>query len=692
MKTIHPPALIAILAGMCPAATHTVANLDEAGAGSLRQAIDDADPADTIVFGASLDGGTITLGANAQLEVGKSLTIDATALPNGLTISGNNTWYVFWLKSSSSAVTFRGLTMRDGLNNNQGGAIQNSVGATLTVEDCRFLDNTANQAGAIYHKGDTLTIRRCEFIGNQAIGGGGGGEGGAIWHRDGNNSLIEDCRFSGNSAYNGGALSHDAVLGRLELRRSTLHGNTAEQSGGAIVHDGNFFTLMDNFEVIHCTISNNTAQFSAGGFGGGGGIYNDAGKMILRSCTITLNTAPAGQGSGVASYADSTTVSELRNCIACGNTNTDLDTVGAGSSNSFASAGHNLVGDGDGIGDFGAAGDVTGVTDPLLGPLQDNGGPTMTHAPLAGSPAFDTGDSLESTDQRGEGRPWGAADDRGALEIQGQLLWGANFGWAYWQGDIANDAAVNEYICSGHLWSGNFGWIVLGDGTPENGHQYENNSATDCGVNLADFTCPSPGVLEAELRGFAWGANFGWINFEDSGDARIDLQTGKLRGYAWAPNLGWINLGETHASLNVEFASIPDAPDSDMDGIADPYEMLHAGDLVTMNALTDSDMDGTSDVDEYAADTDPFNPLDKLRIVSVLAAATPGEYDLTFTSRKSRLYQFYGTDDLLPAGWLETGPLVYPEGATTTTTVEDSGSIERHFWRVSPRRPLAPSL
>lgn len=71
------------------------------------------------------------------------------------------------------------------------------------------------------------------------------------------------------------------------------------------------------------------------------------------------------------------------------------------------------------------------LVDPLLGPLQDNGGPTFTHALLAGSPAIDTGNpallgsggsACEATDQRGVARPQGSACDIGAYEATFQSV------------------------------------------------------------------------------------------------------------------------------------------------------------------------------------------------------------------------------------------------------------------------------
>jgi hypothetical protein len=106
----------------------------------------------------------------------------------------------------------------------------------------------------------------------------------------------------------------------------------------------------------------------------------------------------------------------------------DVDFV-SGTNNSFTSRGHNIIGDSSRgydstLGYFGAIdafnqpGDQRGVTDPKLGSLQANGGPTKTHALLTGSPAINKGSTTLATDQRGVSRPQGAADDVGAFELQ----------------------------------------------------------------------------------------------------------------------------------------------------------------------------------------------------------------------------------------------------------------------------------
>src|SRR6185295_16893447 len=103
-----------------------------------------------------------------------------------------------------------------------------------------------------------------------------------------------------------------------------------------------------------------------------------------------------------------------------------------------------------------------------------------------------------------------------------KFSYGANIGWLDWRGDTNSGAVIGEYVCSGYIWSANVGWIHLGSNAPANGIQYQNNSATDFGVN-------HDGI--GNLRGLAYGANIGWINFENTGAPKVDLKTGTLSGF-----------------------------------------------------------------------------------------------------------------------------------------------------------------
>ena len=118
---------------------------------------------------------------------------------------------------------------------------------------------------------------------------------------------------------------------------------------------------------------------------------------------------------------------------------------------------------------------------------------------------------------------WATLPVRAATTIDSvnRHAWGANLGWVDWYADGANGAVIGQYVCSGYIYSANVGWINLGSGSPANGIQYQNNSATDFGVNQDGL---------GNLRGYAYGANIGWINFENTGAPKADLGTGKLSG------------------------------------------------------------------------------------------------------------------------------------------------------------------
>ena len=164
----------------------------------------------------------------------------------------------------------------------------------------------------------------------------------------------------------GGALTN---AGSLTIRNSTLSGNVATIAGGAIDNNG-------TLTVVNSTISGNSASQS------GGGIMSVGAPVALTHVTITGNTSAAAFG-GVA-VNDAT----IANSVIAGN---QAPSGADGGENGTDLGGNILSGD------------------PMLGPLQDNGGPTFTHKPLPGSPALDAGDNTIAanagltTDQRGPG-------------------------------------------------------------------------------------------------------------------------------------------------------------------------------------------------------------------------------------------------------------------------------------------------
>jgi Bacterial TSP3 repeat len=134
--------------------------------------------------------------------------------------------------------------------------------------------------------------------------------------------------------------------------------------------------------------------------------------------------------------------------------------------------------------------------------------------------------------------------------------------------------------------------------------------------------------------------------------------------------------------------------DTDGDGISDAWErentatMLTPGDLTTLTAAGDADGDGVSDKAEYAADSDPLDSTDFLRVLSLNRIA--GGTELVWTSRPTRLYLV--RDSLaLELGWNPPvlGPITPDAGATTARTAPHAPSLKR-FFQVQSRVPLQP--
>jgi hypothetical protein len=243
---------------------------------------------------------------------------------------------------------------------------------TMTLTHSTVSGNSAGLVGGgVVNSSGTTTLTHSTVSGNSAGINAGGVLNGVFG--SGGTTTLTNSTVSGNSAgtFGGGVFNY----GTTTLTNSTVSGNSAGTFGGSVFNYGT--TTLTN-----STVSGNSAGFT------GGGVYNGIGLTVIEHSTVTGNTAPADQGGGVASHGDSLTLTEVRASIIAANTGTDVDFTG-GATNTFDSDGDNLIGDGNATGAFNQGGDQTGVADPGLGPLADNGGPTQTHAPLAGSPAID---------------------------------------------------------------------------------------------------------------------------------------------------------------------------------------------------------------------------------------------------------------------------------------------------------------
>ena len=402
------------------AATNIVVNLkDGLTAGTLRSAIVNSSSGDTIIFSNGLTG-TVSLTNGGQLLINKNITLQGPGA-KVITISGNNTNRVFNLANANANIS--GLTIANGDVIGTNGISSNS-GETVYGAGMLRLDSVA---------GYSVSISNCIFLNNSIIGGTGGsvymGTAGAGGNAYGaavfNNSLltINNCTFVGNTAVggNGGGAINGGQAGGTAL-------------GGAICNVG-------ILNITNCTFTTNTTVGGTGGYGGqlftgnggnaeGGAVYNYA-QLILSSCTISSNTATGGTGGvnggayGGGLRADVGS-SQIQNTIVAGN----MGSQAADVSGDFVSQGFNLVGNTNGSTGFVTTGDQAGTIispiNPLLGPLQDNGGPTLTMALQPNSPAVDRGNSFNNpADQRGATRPSiflfgvnpGDGSDIGAFEL-----------------------------------------------------------------------------------------------------------------------------------------------------------------------------------------------------------------------------------------------------------------------------------
>lgn len=353
------------------ATTLTVTNLNDAGAGSLRATVGAAVATDTIVFTPT---GTILLASPISIAVPITITGPGANL---LTISGNNATRIF---NVSSTVTISGLTLQNGLANSvalRGGAISNT--GSLTLDSVALKANVAfDGGGAIY---------------NESVSG---------------------------------------ATGQLKIRNSQLSGNSVSDFagiGGGAILSTSLVGSAASVTIVNSTITGNSANAGALGMTGGG-IYFANGALKLVNSTVAGNNAGIAGGDIHQASVASTTLS-LRNSIvsggviaAAGYTPDDID-VFQPLTAPIASLGYNIVTNRSAGTPYSPT-DAANGTNPLLGTLAANGGPTQTLLPGATSLALafvplascvdDLGAAL-ARDQRGVLRQFGATTcDAGATE------------------------------------------------------------------------------------------------------------------------------------------------------------------------------------------------------------------------------------------------------------------------------------
>jgi CSLREA domain-containing protein len=385
------------------------------GTCTLRDAITYANNtagADTITF--SISNATIALGSTLP-TVSEDLTIDGTG--QNITIDGQNNVQIMRTGLSSLTLNVTELRLvRGNLSSGgaSGGAIEVNNEANLNVTGCTFDgNNSAVAGGAIYAAGvGTLTVTNSTFSSNFA----NGQNGGAIWTGK-ETTNISNSTFTTNRAVGGGgAIFNSGVT--LNVSNSTFDRNfTTGSVGGGGAIDNNSGTA----NVANSTFSGNYTAGSSGG----GAIYNYTFAYLnVTNSTLSGNYISSGTGTGGGIHYDTTTTSDrmtLKNTIIANSTSGGdcVGTAAAGSNNNLIEDGSNACGLTDGT-----SGNIVG-TDPNLGALASNSGPTQTMGPNVGSAAIDAGDDtvcaappVSNLDQRGITRPKGAHCDIGAVERQ----------------------------------------------------------------------------------------------------------------------------------------------------------------------------------------------------------------------------------------------------------------------------------
>ncbi len=432
--------LLFVLLTLSPvsAATFTASNLADSGPGSLRQAVLDANSAagaDEVVFTVT---GTITL-TSGEIAITDALTITGPG-PGLLTVSGNDQSRIFNVVKGVNDATLSGLTLTRGHALGFGGAvlaasenftIRNSVisdsvsdnssttisgcggnaaifSETFLIEDSTLTGGVANPApdpppGACAGGGNLcswrgLLLRSTLSDGSAKCGGG---------LSTGRGVSVLNSTISGNSAEFGGGI-YMSTLQEANISGSTISGNTAMVDGGGIYVD------IGDILFINSTISGNYAGALGGGiFAAGGGAGQLDSYVLLRLTTVSNNTAAAMSGSFHSGGQDRVYLDH--SIVANG--------VPQDTGSSYDSD-HSLI-EASRIRSGSGSNNIFGV-DPLLGPLANNGGPTLTHLPLPGSPVIDAGNpaipSPPPTDQRGFPRIAGTAIDLGSVEAQGFLV------------------------------------------------------------------------------------------------------------------------------------------------------------------------------------------------------------------------------------------------------------------------------
>jgi predicted outer membrane repeat protein len=347
------------------------------------------------VLSGDIDRNYLLDGGNAYHVVTCS-EVSATSILDGFTISGGNAVGDTHMSGggmycANSSPTLANLTFSSNKAAHNGGGMYNYL-SSPKLTNISFSTNSAERGGGLYDYLSSLTLTKVTFSANLAENGGG------MYNYAARDLRLVDIAFLGNQASaNGGGMFN--IHSPLTLNKAVLFGNTAETGGG-------MYNYYGSSTINNVTLSSNNATT-------GGGMYNL--YSVSTQANVTYHTNSSETGGGIYNTNGGIT---LKNAIVWGNT--PLNSQLAGDYLSYTYTYSDIQ-----VG-VGYEGEGNIIANPLLGELSDNGGYTVTHALLEGSPAIDVGDPLSCsfTDQRGMPRPADgnrdgqAGCDMGAYEVQ----------------------------------------------------------------------------------------------------------------------------------------------------------------------------------------------------------------------------------------------------------------------------------
>ena len=382
-------------------------------------------------FGGGADGGGVYQ-ASGTLSLTVS-TLSGNSLQGGL--GGNGGHGGFTTDGPNQTGVAGGFGGRGGFVHGAGLFV--GGGSVTVVANSTIARNTA--FGGDGGSGGTGGSAEARFNGGNG-GRGGDAEGGGVFAEQsvfipGNDNVADIIRTTtlslsnatvSNNVARGGNGGNGGAIGTVNNQSSSNgrggHGGNAGQAAGGGLFAGQFIpnrlVEFNSVTINSSTIAENAAHSSSGGdgvnggsdggddSGTGGGLSGGEGQVDAFSSIFALNSAGnAPDIFGSIGVAEHNLIGE--------NNGTNLNDTGFAGDTPIPDENGNIVG---------RNGDGGTVIDPLLTPLQNNGGPTETHAPLAGSPVIDTGSNPSNTlvDQRGTGfvRQMGAGVDIGAVETQ----------------------------------------------------------------------------------------------------------------------------------------------------------------------------------------------------------------------------------------------------------------------------------